>query len=103
MYERDEQLTTNGYIWLGHVREEDKWCYMKDAKPFGEIIMVPDVDKPLIELGIVGGAIIRSKKVKRTLLLQVVPTSKKLPEYVITNTLDSECSNNIINVKNLNK
>ena len=86
------------------IREEDKrWCRMRGKSPEGVIVKVEDVFKPLIYLGKVGGAIIRSKRIGKSMLLQVVHTSGKKHEYVITNTLDTnENHPNRINVQRLN-
>lgn len=83
--------------------EEDKrWCRTRGQFPEGVIIKVEDVFQPFIYLGKVGGAIIRGKRVGNSMLLQVVPTKGKKPEYIITNTLDTDQNHpNRINVQRL--
>lgn len=71
----------------------------EDGDDIGFIVKVPCQAKGRVNLGYIGGYIVRSKKIGGLLLLQVIPHEKKKPEYVVAfyeNGLPTRARINII-------
>ena len=106
MSERNQQLQSDRYSLLDcerrPVNENDKWCYQSDIFPWGEVVTIPFVPAQNMVLKDVGGHIIRSKKHRGNLLLQVVKTDLA-PKYGVKSfrRLDSVAS--ILNIRNFDK
>lgn len=96
MFERNEQMTSGKSSWTDHKRrpatKSDKWCRQtmpqwyqdmdEDGGNIGFIVAVPCIIEGTVDLGQIGGFIVRSKKIGGQLLLQVV-SNKKQPKYTI--------------------
>lgn len=113
MFERNEQMTSGKSSWTSYKQrpatKSDKWCRQtmpqwyqdkdEDGDDIGFIVTVPCQVNGSVHLGDIGGFIVRSKKISGLLLLQVVPSKEKKPEYTIVfyeNSLPTRSRINII-------
>lgn len=100
------------------VTKKDKWCIkrvprggiLEGEAPFGYIITIPYLPKDNTFLKDINGYIVRSRKFRRTLLLQVIIKKEEIPEYGIKsfarnepNAKEKRKLHRIFNVRNLNK